>query len=79
MSLVMESDALYWLNWADFVYGMHFFFFLGGGVFLYLCLIKQSIKGDEMTRGQKEKVRWWLTCTKKEEVKKAAHVYKNRT
>lgn len=34
--------------------------FLGGGVFLYLCLREQSIKGDEMTRGQKEKVWWWL-------------------
>jgi len=40
-----------------------------GDVFLYLCLIEPSVKGDEMTRGQKEKVWWWL-APKKEEVKK---------
>lgn len=33
MSIVMERDALYWLNWADFVYGMHFFW---AGVYFFI-------------------------------------------
>lgn len=32
MSVVIESDALYRLNWADFVYGMQLF----GGLDLFI-------------------------------------------
>lgn len=78
MSLVMESDALYWLNWADFLYGMHFFWGGDGGCISLFMSHRAEHQGrwdDKGTEGESVMV----TCTKKEEVKKAAHVCKNRT
>jgi len=60
MSLVMESDALYWLNWANFVYGMHFFFFGGGGggisLFMSHKAEHQGRWDDKGTEGESEMV-----------------------
>lgn len=77
MSLVMESDALYWLNWAYFVYGMRFF---GGCISLFMShrAERQGRWDDKGTEGESVMV----TCTKKggsQKKKKKAHVCKNST
>lgn len=73
MSLVMESDALYWLNWAYFVYGMHFF---GGCISLFMshrASREMRWQGDRRRKcdGELHQKR------RKSKKKKKAHVCKN--